>query len=345
MEKLHDSTLILAPIIVSFKTSTIPNPHPLLPMIQKCIVTAFAVFAYLISTPVASAELLVSYSFDIPPYAPSSDLAGQQGWAAGSGYSAGNTTVNATGLTHAGLLGASGGSLVGLNTTFGGQSNTGQVISPTTGSNSALGSSVQYWFCALISLTGNGGSSADGNFVNMDFKSGDTNGGFVFGLLASDGESGLEYDFMFGAQATNTGAGGYISNDGFTGTQYVGGTTALVVGRMTVNNANASSSTTEGKETFDFWLNPTDATSEATLTSTAQGTLHSQTISVLFGDWGDVTVSTQLIGSVLSDSYQDEIRVATSLSDLNLATVPEPTTTALMFGFATLLGAYYWRRR
>ena len=59
----------------------------------------------------------------------------------------------------------------------------------------------------------------------------------------------------------------FVSATGFTGSQHVGGTTALVAGNGVVTRVLGGAN-----EEFQFCLNPTNATSESTLTTTAQGT-------------------------------------------------------------------------
>lgn len=290
----------------------------------------------------------MSESFDLssPYYTAGDDLNGQGDWAGDANYDAGNIVVNATGLTHSSVLGASGGSIAGLNNGEHAAGSEGMLVGSTYGTASNLGTSTQYWFSALVSLTGNGGSS-EGNFVqlNLDSTSSST---IVFGLKSEGtGETAgtpASYSMMFG----NVSEGGNVntilaSAAGFTGDQYVGGTTALIVGRMTVQDEDASASTAAGKEIFDLWLNPTDATSAATMTSSAQGTMHREDVNAIYGDWGDVTVGVEMTGSsVLSGSLVDEIRVGTALSDLNL--IPEPSTSGLFFGALALVAAFVRRR-
>jgi hypothetical protein len=186
--------------------------------------------------------------------------------------------------------------------------------------------------------------------VNMVFDKADSSRGVVFGLI-SEGAGGTGtsagYSFMFGGQSSNSGASDYISATGYTESpyEYFGGTTVLVVGRMTVQDANASASTSAGKEVFDFWLNPHDTTSAATISSTAEATMHREDLSVIFGNWGDITIGAQMSGSGISGSRQDEIRVGTSLSDLNLTSIPEVNAYSLIFGCVTLFGACAYRRR
>jgi hypothetical protein len=311
--------------------------------------TSIALFSATLS---ASAALLVNEHFDSSTYTYGNDLAGQNGWTGATGYVANNVKVSSTGLTNANVLGATGGSMTGLTTYVNSSLSAqgGTVVGPTVGTASNLGTSTQYWFCALMSLTGDGGAnqSYETNFIKMSFDKNDSAVGFTFGLI-SQGAGGVGtssgYSFMFGSQYTSSLSTGSVSSAGFTGSQYVGGTTVLIVGRMTVQDANASAGTDAGKEVFDFWLNPTDTTSEATMSSTAQGTMHRSDISVLFGAWGDITLGAQMAGGGISGSMQDEIRVGTSLSDLNLTSIPEVNAYSLIFGCVTLFGACVYRRR
>lgn len=285
----------------------------------------------------ASAVPIVSYSFDTPPYVVGSDLVGQQGWTGDPGYVAGNVTVSSTGLTNAGMLGASGGSITGVSDFAAGKE--ASTIGPTVGTDTETGAG-ERWFAALLTLTGNGGSP-ESNFVNLSFDSSSTSG-FVFGLYSGGaGGAGTSsgYSFQFGGQSTNAGSSNFASAAGFTGSQYVGGTTALVVGRMTVTSTAGATN-----ETFDFWLNPTDATSVATLTSTAQGTMTRNDYSAVVGNWGAFRAGSQMGGSNGLGFMQDEIRAGLALSDLNLVTVPEPKL-GWLIGIGILTLSFVHRRR
>jgi len=296
----------------------------------------------------ASAAPIVSESFDTPPYTAGSDLDGQNGWNGGTGYVADAVKVNATGLTHANVLGASGGSINGL-AVFGDNGGQGRLLGSTVGTDSNLGESTQIWFSALFSLVGNVGASDEGNFVSIGFAAGSADG-MRFGLISQgDGGAGVSagYSFMSGIQAGNPGGAGYVTADGYVGDPfvYVGGETILVVGRMTVQDATASGATPAGQEIFDFWINPTDTTSSTSIANTAAAIMHRDDYSVLNGNWGAVTVGTEMVGSGIDGSYQDEIRVGTSLSDLGLATIPEPTTAGILLGGLALAATLVRRRR
>jgi hypothetical protein len=268
----------------------------------------YTTLGLLTSFHIASAAVIVSESFSTGSYTAGSDLTGQNGWTG-----ANVIEVDATGLENAGMLGESGGSIRGV-TAFTNSSN-GKVTAPTVGTDSNTGTG-ELWFAGLISMTDNSGT--DFNYFQFQF---DAVGGnaFTFGLL----------DNQFVAEG---------STAGFSGTQYTAGTTALVVGKMEVTSPALGAT----NETFDFWFNPTDATSEATLTSTAQGTILDKGINTIFEDWGSVTIGANMVGSSLNTWYQDEIRVGENLSDLNLAVaaIPEPSTLALfgLAGAAVLLG-------
>lgn len=301
--------------------------------------------SYLLSTALVSAAQILSESFDTATYTAGDDIVGQNAWTGDAGYVADNVTVNATGLTHANVLGATDGSLNGtVSFSSGGQ---GWAIGPTVGTDSALGNSTQYWFSALMSLVGNG-DSAESVVVNLSFDSAST-GGFVFGLTSSGaGGSGSSdgYGFVAGAQATNSGNLNYISGDGFIGDPftYVGGDTILVVGRMTVVDANASGAVEDGKEILDYWINPTNTTDAASIAATAEATMQQQDFSLLNGLWGSVRAGAVMSGSGVGESYVDEIRVGTSVADLGLATIPEPSSYALLLGLVAMAGVCVRRR-
>jgi len=230
----------------------------------------------------AASAFPISESFDAG-YTAGSDLTGQNGWS-GSAL----IEVDATGLEHPGMLGESGYSIRGV-TAFA-SSGAGIVTAPMVGTDDTTGPG-ELWFAGLISMTDNSGT--DYNYLRFLF---DSSGGtaVTVGLL----------DNQFVANG---------STGGFSGTQYTAGTTALIVGKMTVTSTGNSTN-----ETFDFWFNPTDATSEASLTGTAEGTILAKGINAINGDWGSVTIATHMSGSNLNTWYQDEIRVAESLAGLNL---------------------------
>jgi len=255
----------------------------------------------------ASTAAIVDESFTTG-YTTGSDLTGQNGWTGST-----RIEVDAAGLDHPGMLGESGSSIRGV-TSFA-SSGAGIVTASTVGTDDNTGPG-ELWFAGLISMTDNDGT--DFNYFRFQFDSAGQNP-VTFGLL----------DNQFAAGD---------STAGFIGTQYTAGTTALVVGKMTVTStANGTD------ETFDFWFNPTDATSEATLTSTAQGTILDKEINAINSDWGSVTIGADMRGSNLNTWYQDEMRVGDNLSDLNL--VPEPSTYALFAGLAVLSMVIYRRRR
>lgn len=295
---------------------------------MKKLILPFLSLIVMISS--TSAAPIVSYSFTEPPYTFGTDLAGQQSWTGATGYVADNIIISSTGLTNPGMQGETGGAIMGIANFS--EGNSSVLLGPNTSTATETGAG-ERWFAALLSLTHNGGS--DQNFVrlNIDTQTDPSATGFVFGLVG-EGAIGT-YTFRTGL---NTGAS--ATTTGFTGTQYVGGTTALVVGRVTVTSTGGGT-----PELLEFWLNPTDATSVTTLTNTAQGMVSRNDLSVVFGNWGGVSVGADMLGSGPGNYMQDEIRVGTALSDLNLTAIPEPSTWALLSLSLTAAIALHRRRR
>ncbi|WPJ96885.1 PEP-CTERM sorting domain-containing protein [Coraliomargarita algicola] len=299
---------------------------------------------YLLTTAYVSGALIYSESFDTPPYSAGDDLDGQQGWSGVSGYIDNNIVVDATGLSHSAVSNASGGSIRGINDPVFTDGDEGILTHTSVGVDSNLGTGTQYWFSALLSLTGNG-NSAERNVVTLNFDSGSSSN-IAFGLESS-GAGGVGtsdgYSFVYG---TKSNFNSNMSGAGYVGTQYVGGSTVLVVGRMTVVDELASSGTENGKEILDFWINPSNFSTVETMISSAQGTLQSQEHSIIYGDWGQVTVGLEFNGSggENTEYLQDEIRVGTSLADLGLTTIPEPSSAALLMGLVAIAGLCVRRR-
>jgi len=111
------------------------------------------------------------------------------------------------------------------------------------------------------------------------------------------------------------------------------GETNLIIGRLTVVQTGTSG---DGDEIIDFWVNPTDVSSAAQLTATAEYTSQSAG-NYAFDTWGAGGVTIAAGGTVGSGNQVDEIMFADSLSDLQGGVlIPEPASLALL-GLGSLL--------
>lgn len=204
------------------------------------------------------------------------------------------------GLDHVGMLGEAGNAVRG-NDGF----QNGNVQRAVIGTDTALGVG-ERWFAALVAINDTTGESAS---VSLQFDQSSGTIGFGVGDIGSI----VGWEVNGGALALDVGE-----------TQYVGGTTALIVGRLQVTNPNGAGAS----EPLTLWFNPTDGADIAALDSTADAKHEITGSSYVNGDWGSIEITAQIQGSGTDTGRIDEIRVGETLSDLNL--VPEPASLALM---------------
>jgi len=257
-------------------------------------------------------------------YAAGADLGGANPTVAGFSGAWGSTdsgemlTVG-SGLTYAAgsISVGSGGSVSQGNTNFDNTNTSrGTTLGDTITSNGA-----ERWFAALVKAGSDNGDD-DSMLVSLDFDTTSDAGTspFEFGILNTDF---------------------YANGATVSGSSYSLGSTALVIGRATVGDPSASSSTSAGIESIDFWFNPTDSSSVSALTSTAAATATDGHNIAFDGQWGGLVAGIEMTTSADQNRMVDEIIVADSLADLNSVitpsndngdgapVVPEPMTAGL----------------
>ncbi len=104
----------------------------------------------------------------------------------------------------------------------------------------------------------------------------------------------------------------------------------FVIGRMTFDDV--------GNDRLDVWVNPSDFTSVANLGAES---MFVETANPTPGNFTDVWIAD---GNAASYAF-DEIRIGNTLGDVAPSSVPEPVTSAMVFGFVIALGAIAYRRR
>jgi len=238
-------------------------------------------------------------------------LGGQNSWSVVNvGGNANPSSVQSigTGLTNAGMNGEVAGS---INNAGSSNLNDGvRITGPATGTDNRMGNG-EMWFAGLLAVNDD---DADWVYLSYQFDS----DGNAFNAGAGNGPI---WEYNNGLDVT-IGAGD---------TQYVQGETALLVGRLVNSNSGT------GDETIDLWFNPTDASSAASLTSTADASQSFAFDAITGSSWGEVTVGAVQRGSTTDLSF-DELRVGDTLADLNLSVIPEPSSLLLLgAGVGTLV--------
>ncbi len=147
--------------------------------------------------------------------------------------------------------------------------------------------------------------------------------------------TGLEFGFSQDGTAASTTAGGSLviryNNAGTSADQIlldgtvssVQNLTYLVVARIDV---------TAGTDNVTWWVNPTDATDDSTLSSSAlaTGTFAGNVVNS-GADFGRLNYYSVGWGnSVGASGFFDEARLSTDLAGLNFVAVPEPTTLSVL---------------
>ena len=224
----------------------------------------------------------------------------------------GDLVTTSQGLTYsAGSISVgSGGAVTQANSSFDAGNSTRQTI--FTNSNPNPGT---VWFAALFKADSDN-SNTDDNFVVFDPD--------------TDGNSSNQ--IAFGIRDL----GFYANGGAISGTDYAAGTTALVVGKLEVVQTGSSGN---GDELLSFWFNPTDASTELALTSTAQATATANG-NYTFQGWGGYSFELDLNTSANQGRYIDEIMLGETLADLNsilspsnggdnTPAVPEPMSAGL----------------
>lgn len=104
----------------------------------------------------------------------------------------------------------------------------------------------------------------------------------------------------------------------------------FVIGRMTFDSV--------GNDRLDVWVNPSDFSSVANLGTES---MFVETANPKPGNFTDVYIAD---GSAASYAF-DAIRIGNTLGDVAPSSVPEPVTTATVFGLVVALGAMIQRRK
>jgi hypothetical protein len=210
------------------------------------------------------------------------------------------------------------------------------------------GTTGTYWISELMSNTGNQTTTSGwvlSGFGNTTFPSLGTTTGNLFGLyfgFANDSGAANEADLVMRFRSS---AGGATSTDQILvngANNATAGNTYLVVAEVNVNSSNPL-------DHVNYWVNPTDLSSQTALTNTAlaSGSLDTlafqgQTTNPVGNDF------TRLNYAAFNwdgDATFDEARLGTTLASIAPSSVPEPSSMILLGAGSIAALAVRSRRR
>jgi hypothetical protein len=263
----------------------------------------------------------------------------------GSGFGTSNFEASTSGLINAADgADASTGSVAWIGAPL--DSVKRSVARNLTGFNE--GTTGTYWISELMSNTGNQTTTSGwvlSGFGNTTFPSLGTTTGNLFGLyfgFANDSGAANEADLVMRFRSS---AGGATSTDQILvngANNATAGNTYLVVAEVNVNSSNPL-------DHVNYWVNPTDLSSQTALTNTAlaSGSLDTlafqgQTTNPVGNDF------TRLNYAALNwdgDATFDEARLGTTLASIAPSSLPEPSSMILLGAGSLAALAVRSRRR
>jgi PEP-CTERM motif len=311
------------------------------------------VFSVLLTVAVSRARADIPIASD--SYATGSNPASGQ-------YVAGNPLSNQPGLVTSGFT--TGGYTSGTGTsnfesTASGLINAADGADASTGSVAWIGatgaeksvarnltaftqSSTTYWVSELMSNTGNQTTTTGwvlSGFGNTTVPSLGTGTAFLQGVFfgfADDSGAANEADLVMRYRDTSGGksvAESVLVNGVNNATA---GNTYLVVAQITVNSGLTP-------DVVNYWVNPTDLSSQTALSNTALASGSINTLS--FQGVGDFARLNYAETAWDGDAFFDEARLGTSLASIGPAPVPEPSSVILLgLGSLVALGIQSRRR-
>jgi hypothetical protein len=204
-------------------------------------------------------------------------------------------------------------------------------------------SSTTYWVSELMKNTGNQttttGSILSG-FANATSTTLGTGTAFLQGVyfgFADNSGAANEADLV--ARYRDTSGGKVVAQSVLVNgaNNATADTTYLVVAKITINSGLTS-------DTVNYWINPTDLSSQAALTSTALTTGTLNTLSYQGGSTGDFTRLNYVETNWDGGAFFDEARLGTTLASIAPAPVPEPSSVILL-GAGSIVGLVVRSRR
>jgi PEP-CTERM motif len=319
------------------------------------------VFSILLSVAVSRARADIPIASD--SYATGTDPTMGQ-YAAGTALSGQPGTLSNLGFTDGGYIHGFGTSNFVASTT--GLINAADGASASTGSVGWVGAPLDngtrsvarnlsafnegttgtYWISELMSNTGNQTTTSGwvlSGFGNATFPSLGTTSGNLFGLyfgFANDSGAANEADLVMRFRSA---AGGATSTDQILvngANNATAGNTYLVVAEVNVNSSNPL-------DHVNYWVNPTDLSSQAALTSTAlaSGSLDTLAFQGAATGTGDFTRLNYAAFNWDGDATFDEARLGTTLASIAPSSVPEPSSMILLGAGSIAALAVRSRRR